>query len=238
MALHQPLHSQLGDGWAEVYTALDTGKSQRMVTKTGRVLHVQVSVIAGSGASGSGSQLLMFRDVSDVEKAHSEAKSSEKMLQTIIDQSANGIVRLRWLQVDDDKRQLRVIFANAAAGRFLNVDAKQLVDQDAMRVLKLATAGMEQSAARDIQEQFAYAIGARDGLDVDVMQKSADGDGRWLRMICEPVGNDFAVTLVETTQRKAKEMQMETIAAVDSLTGVLNRRGFESQRDGTVGERG
>ncbi len=226
-ALHKPLHSQLGEGWPEVFAALDTGKSQKMVTKTGRVLHVQVSVITGSRTSGSDGQLLMFRDVSDLEKAHSEVQNSEKMLQTIIDHSANGIVRFRWLQVDDDQRELRTIFANAAAGRFLNVDAKLLVDQDAARVLKLATAGMERPVARDIQEQFEAAVGVRNSLDIDVMQ-SADGDGRWLRMICEPVGQDFAVTFVETTHRKVKELQMETIAAVDSLTGVFNRRGFES----------
>ncbi|MGB5510740.1 MAG: GGDEF domain-containing protein, partial [Woeseiaceae bacterium] len=76
--------------------------------------------------------------------------------------------------------------------------------------------------------QFKAAIAARRSLDIDVMQ-SDSGDGRWLRMICEPVGQDYAVTFVETTHRKAIEMEMETNAAVDSLTGVLNRRGFESR---------
>ena len=227
-ALHQPLHSQLGEGWAEVFAALDSGRSKKMVTKFGSVLHVQVSVLKGSGTAESGGQLLMFRDVSDVEKAHSEVQSSEQMLQTIIDHSANGIVRFRWVQVQDNKRQLRTIFANAAAGRSLDVDAKLLVGQGAGQVLKLATAGMEPSAARDIQEQFKAAIGARKSLDIDVMQ-SGSGDGRWLRMICEPVGHDYAMTFVETTQRKAIEIEMETNAAVDSLTGVLNRRGFESR---------
>ena len=226
-ALHQTLHSQLGEGWAEVFAALDSGRSKKMVTKSGNVLHVQVSVIKGSGPSGSDCQLLMFRDVSDVEKAHSEVQNSEKMLQTIIDHSANGIVRFRWLQVQDNKRQLRTIFANAAAGRALDADAKLLVGQGAGHLLKLATAGMEPSAARDIQEQFKAAIGARKSLDIDVMQ-SGSGGGRWLRMICEPVGHDYAMTFVETTHRKAIEMEMETNAAVDSLTGVLNRRGFES----------
>jgi diguanylate cyclase (GGDEF)-like protein len=49
----------------------------------------------------------------------------------------------------------------------------------------------------------------------------------WLRIIAEPVGEDMAVTLVDITDRKAKEHQMESIASSDSLTGVLNRRGFE-----------
>jgi diguanylate cyclase (GGDEF)-like protein len=35
------------------------------------------------------------------------------------------------------------------------------------------------------------------------------------------------VTFVDVTDRKAKELHMESIAASDPLTGVLNRRGFE-----------
>ena len=55
----------------------------------------------------------------------------------------------------------------------------------------------------------------------------ARGISKWLRIIAEPVGEDVAVTFVDVTDRKAKEMQMESIAWSDPLTGVLNRRGFE-----------
>ena len=50
-------------------------------------------------------------------------------------------------------------------------------------------------------------------------------------MICEPVGDDIAATFVDVTDTKVKERQMESIALLDPLTGVLNRRGFE--RDAT-----
>jgi diguanylate cyclase (GGDEF)-like protein len=46
-------------------------------------------------------------------------------------------------------------------------------------------------------------------------------------MICEPVGDDIAMTFVDITDGKAKERHMESIATSDPLTGVLNRRGFE-----------
>ena len=46
-------------------------------------------------------------------------------------------------------------------------------------------------------------------------------------MICEPVGDDFAMTFVDITNTKAKERQMDSMATSDPLTGVLNRRGFE-----------
>ena len=63
-------------------------------------------------------------------------------------------------------------------------------------------------------------------MDVEV-QHATGGVGKWLRMIVEPFGDDLAVTFVDITDGKVKEEHMESIAASDPLTGVLNRRGFE-----------
>ena len=49
-----------------------------------------------------------------------------------------------------------------------------------------------------------------------------------MRVISEPVGEDVAVTFVDITDSKAKEIRMESAALCDPLTGVLNRRGFEN----------
>ena len=46
-------------------------------------------------------------------------------------------------------------------------------------------------------------------------------------MICEPVGDDIAMTFIDVTDTKDREIQMASIAWSDPLTGVLNRRGFE-----------
>jgi hypothetical protein len=42
---------------------------QKMMTSTGRFLHVQVSKISSNRSSARGGRVLMFHDVSDVEKA-------------------------------------------------------------------------------------------------------------------------------------------------------------------------
>ena len=70
------------------------------------------------------------------------------------------------------------------------------------------------------------ATDAGDSMDTEVLHDSA-GTNRWLRMICEPFGNDIAITFVDITDSKAKEQHMESMASSDPLTGVLNRRGFE-----------
>jgi diguanylate cyclase (GGDEF)-like protein len=90
----------------------------------------------------------------------------------------------------------------------------------------MSTSGMDPDDAEGVIDRFLDVTEAGTGIDVEVRQRCG-GPGRWLRMICEPVGDDFALTLVDVTDGKAKERQMESIARSDPLTGVLNRRGFE-----------
>ncbi len=225
-ALRAPLENLFGDDSPEVFQALNSGAPQKMMTSTGRFLHVQVSNIANKRASARGGKVLMFRDVSDVEKAQSEVRKSEKLLRTLIDHSVNGIIRLRWEILDDGSKVLKSIFANAAAGRFLGRSADELVSKDAREIVELATCGMERSESDDVFLNFERAATAGASLDTEVRHRH-QGASRWLRMICEPVGDDIAATFVDITDSKAKERQMESIATSDPLTGVLNRRGFE-----------
>jgi len=225
-ALRAPLENLFGDDSPEVFMALNSGAPQKMMTSTGRFLHVQVSKISNSRKSSRGGQVLMFRDVSDVEKAQSEVRKSEKLLRTLIDHSVNGIIRLRWDVEEDGSKVLKSIFANAAAGRFLGKKADELVDKVAQEIIGLATCGMEKEDAEGIHEQFERSVNKGASLDVEVRHRH-NGASRWLRMICEPVGDDIAATFVDITDSKAKERQMESIATSDPLTGVLNRRGFE-----------
>ncbi len=225
-ALRAPLENLFGDDSPEVFMALNSGEPQKMMTSTGRFLHVQVSKISNSRKSSRGGQVLMFRDVSDVEKAQSDVRKSEKLLRTLIDHSVNGIIRLRWEPQEDGSKVLKSIFANAAAGRFLGKKADELVDKVAQEIIGLATCGMEEEDAEGIHKQFERSVDKGASLDVEVRHRH-NGASRWLRMICEPVGDDIAATFVDITDSKAKERQMESIATSDPLTGVLNRRGFE-----------
>ena len=225
-ALREPLENLFGDESPEVFEALKSGQPQKMLTGTGRFLHIQASPISANRPSSRGGQVLMFRDVSDVERAQLEVRRSEKLLRTLIDHSVNGIIRVRWVRDDRGNMALRCIFANAAAGRFLSSDVDELSGQTAREIIRLASCGMEIDLSDDIQESFERAVGRGKSLDVEVLHRR-EGDGRWLRMICEPVGDDIAMTLVDITDGKAKEQQMESMATRDPLTGVLNRRGFE-----------
>ncbi|MDH3351877.1 MAG: diguanylate cyclase [Gammaproteobacteria bacterium] len=226
-ALLEPLDSVLGGKSPEVFQALESGEPQKMMTSTGRYLHVQVSPMTSGRASIREGKVLMFRDVSDVERAQAEVRASEKLLRTLIDHSVNGIIRLSWEQEEgDDFRKLRCIFANAMAGQLLNADQEDLIDCTGQQIVKIASNAMTPEDADEILGSFLRATEAGESIDIEVNHRSGRADN-WLRMICEPFGSDIAVTFVDITDGKAKERHMESIARSDPLTGVLNRRGFE-----------
>ncbi|MDH3615943.1 MAG: diguanylate cyclase [Gammaproteobacteria bacterium] len=225
-ALREPLETLFGEDSPEVFNVLDTGDPQKMMTSTGRFLHVQVSQIDTSLTSARGGKVLMFRDVSDVEKAQLEVRKSEKLLRTIINHSVNGVVRFRWDEDESGEKILRSIFANDAAGGFLGTNAEDLVDRAAPEFIRRITSGMDENSVDNILRRFERAVNNGDSLEIEVKQQERGAD-RWLQMICEPMGADFALTFVDITDTKAKERQMESIATSDPLTGVLNRRGFE-----------
>ena len=228
-ALRKSLDHVFGEVVPEIHEALNTGEPQKMLTNTGRFLHLQVSPIATNKAAARVGRVLMFRDVSDVEQAQKEIRSNELLLRTLVDHSVNGIVRMRWVD-EGDGRSLRCIFANAAAGRYLHFDPDEMTDLTASGLLKLASSAMDPRDSEELREKFLEAAEKGEVIDTEV-HVGLGSTQKWLRVIGEPVGDNVAVTFVDITDRKAKEFQMESIAWSDPLTGVLNRRGFE--RDAT-----
>lgn len=224
-ALRVSLRSLFGTEMPEVYDALQTGLPQKMLTSTGRFLHLQTSPLHDRRKGGRTGQVLMFRDVSDVEKAQQDVRSSEKLLRTLIDHSVNGVVRLRW-STESGCRRLHCVFANGAAGRFLQVNPVTMLNRPASEIIQLACSGMSADDARSTVDKFLSDTAQGEVVDFETCVKCRT-DGKWLRVIAEPVGDNVAVTFVDVTDRKAKELQMESIAWSDPLTGVLNRRGFE-----------
>ncbi len=228
-ALLEPLNLILGDGSPEVLETLKTGEPTKMMTVTGRFLHVQVSPMKSDRPSLRDGKVLMFRDVSDVEIAQAEVRASEALLRTLIDHSVNGIVRLRWSKNEEsDSSELVCIFANKAAGHFLTTDCDDLIDSTGEQIIKIATNGMDPDEAEDVLENFRNVTRHGEIIDTEVNHASR-GTEKWLRLICQPFGTDIALTFVDITDGKVKEEHMESIARSDPLTGVLNRRGFERE---------
>ncbi len=77
-------------------------------------------------------------------------------------------------------------------------------------------------------QHFAGEQKSTSQLSYEVSAETGKGEN-WLRIVGEPVGDDFSVTLVDITQRKRNEDKMLADALRDPLTGLLDRCGFEQE---------
>lgn len=145
-------------------------------------------------------------DIGEVDKLTDRSQSNYRLLRALIDQSVNGIIRLRWSQ--DEKhggKQLRCIYANPAAARMLMSQPKDLVDMTVIDLMGRTSLGMSPSKADDLIKRFQRAVSTRKILDTEIWN-GLDSASRWTRLIAEPMRNDFVITLVNITDRKHQEI--------------------------------
>ena len=163
--------------------------------------------------------VVVCRDVTERRHAQSQLADSEHLIRTLIETSSNGILRFA-RDRDSQQERFRCVFANRAAETYLKTGNGTLVG---MPLDKISQLDPERLIAH-----FRGTSGRLATLSFETAAETSQGES-WLRIVGEPVGDDFSVTLIDITQRKRNEDKMLADALRDPLTGVLNRRGFESQ---------
>jgi diguanylate cyclase (GGDEF)-like protein/PAS domain S-box-containing protein len=195
---------------------LDLTQTLRM--DTNNVYEVSVGPLASKKGQNVG-MVVVCRDVTERRTALTQLAESEHLVRTLIETSSNGILRFARDENDID-RKFRCVFANRAAesfaadgpGTLVGMPLEKLEQLDPERLLTHFTANDQPMT------------------QVSFEAVSEDGDGeKWIRIVAEPVGEDFSVTLIDITQRKRNENKMLADALRDPLTGILNRRGFEQE---------
>ncbi len=214
------LGRRLWDDIPEARRVLDQAReldlTQTLTLDTNLSYEVSVAPLADARGHVQGS-VVVCRDVTERRNALRQLAESEHQIRTLIETSSNGILRFSRDQNDADNR-FRCVFANRSAEGYLRGDRGTLIG---MPVGKLA-----QLSPDRLLEHFDGDEPATDHLSFEVAAIGSDDD-TWFRVVGEPVGEDFSVTLIDITQRKRNEDQMLADAMRDPLTGVLNRRGFE-----------
>ncbi len=201
---------------------LDLTQTLRMDTDV--VHEVNVSPLIGPKGQALG-MVVVCRDVTERRTALSQLADSEHLIRTLIETSSNGI--LRFARDDNDtERKFRCVFANRAAESFVGEGLGTLVG---MPLDKL-----QQLKPERLQQHFGGKEKATTQVSFEVSAETARGEN-WLRIVGEPVGDDFSATLVDITQRKRNEDKMLADALRDPLTGILNRRGFEQEGAASIG---
>ncbi|MCP4302180.1 MAG: diguanylate cyclase [Gammaproteobacteria bacterium] len=200
---------------------LDLTQTLRM--NTNRTYEVNVRPLTGSRGQNMG-MVVVCRDVTDRREALRKVADSEHLIRTLIETSSNGILRFK-RDATDPEHKFRCVFANRSAQAFVGDGEGTLVGMPLEKLEQLDPERLLNHFVTEDQPVTQVSFEASDDGD--------DGDN-WLRIVAEPVGEDFSVTLVDITQRKRNEDKMLADALRDPLTGILNRRGFEKEGAASV----
>ena len=219
---HELIGRKLWEDFPAARAILDQAKGQDLTQTlrmdTNSIYEIHVGPLTGRKGQILG-MVVVCRDVTERRMALSRLADSEHLIRTLIETSSNGILRFARDENDPD-RKYRCVFANRAAESFAGGGRGTLVGMPVEKLDHLNPKKLLQhfDAENKAVSQISYEVAAESGRD-----------GAWLRIVGEPVGDDFSVTLVDITQRKRNEDKMLADALRDPLTGVLNRRGFERE---------
>ncbi len=195
---------------------LDLTQTLRM--DTNKTYEVNVGPLSGPRGQNLG-MVVVCRDVTARREALSKLADSEHLIRTLIETSSNGILRFK-RDASDPEHKYRCVFANRSAQSFVGDGEGTLVG---MPLEKL-----DQLDPHRLLSHFGNEDQPVTQISFEASACGDEGDS-WLRIVAEPVGEDFSVTLVDITQRKRNEDKMLADALRDPLTGILNRRGFEKE---------
>jgi diguanylate cyclase (GGDEF)-like protein/PAS domain S-box-containing protein len=195
---------------------LDLTQTLRM--DTDNIYELSVGPLTGNRGQNLG-MIVVCRDVTERRVALSQLADSEHLVRTLIETSSNGILRFA-RDANDPEFRYRCVFANRSAESFVGDAAASLVG---MPLEKIESLDPER-----LLDHFRAEDMSKTQISYEVCYEGDDGE-RWSRVVAEPVGEDFSVTVVDITQRKRTEDKMLADALRDPLTGVLNRRGFEQE---------
>jgi diguanylate cyclase (GGDEF)-like protein/PAS domain S-box-containing protein len=190
-----------------------------------RIYELSVGPLTGPKGQKLG-MVVVCRNVTERREAQSQLADSEHLIRTLIETSSNGI--LRFARDRNDKNiRFRCVFANRAAETYLSCRTGTLVGMPLDKLTQLEP--------ERLIGHFKDETVGRSALSFETVAEVEDGES-WLRIVGEPVGDDFSVTLIDITQRKRNEDKMLADALRDPLTSVLNRRGFEKEGNALIRE--
>lgn len=220
---------RLWEDMPDARTVLDHGRdrdlTQTVRMKSDRFFELNTAPLRGASGQIQGT-VVVCRDVTERKRALRALADSEHLIRSLVEHSSNGILRFAHDSRSDDPK-FRCSFANRSAERYLQTDSGTLVG---MPLEKLA-----QLEPENLNNEFGGDNASMSGVSYETSLETDTGE-IWLRVIGEPVGRDFSVTLIDITQRKHNETKILADALRDPLTGVLNRRGFEKEAAAHISE--
>jgi diguanylate cyclase (GGDEF)-like protein/PAS domain S-box-containing protein len=192
--------------------------TQTVRMNSDRYFELNSAPLTGPAGQDQGT-VVVCRDVTERKRALRALADSEHLIRSLVEHSSNGILRFA-RDTRDSEKKFRCTFANRSAERFLQSGNGTLVGMP-LDKLELLEPG-------NLMQKFGGGNRPASSISYETSMDGDEGE-TWLRIVGEPVGHDFSVTLIDITQRKRNETKILADALRDPLTGVLNRRGFEKE---------
>lgn len=225
---------KLWEDLPEVQAVLDHGQdrdlTQTVRLEKDRYFELNSAPLVGPSGQSQGT-VVVCRDVTERKQTLRALADSEHLVRSLVEHSSNGILRfardLRDSHDNTGEARFRCTFANRAAEKYLHSGNGTLVGMplDKLHLLE----------PEKLLQQFGVESSPMSNLSYETEIETGQG-AAWLRIVGEPVGRDFSVTLIDITQRKRNETRILADALRDPLTGVLNRRGFEKEAHASIAE--
>lgn len=212
----QGLWEDLPAAKAALLGAQENDLKQTIRLQSDRFFELNIAPLASPSGRTQGT-VVICRDITERKQALNALEDSEQLIRSLIEHSSNGILRFAHDELQPEK--YRCTFANRAAERFLQNGDSTLV-------------GMPLEKLAPLQPQKLLGVFGGDrgrpeaAATLEFETELEDGKS-WIRIVCEPIGKDISVTLIDITSRKHNESKILADALRDPLTGVFNRRGFE-----------
>jgi len=225
---------KLWEDLPEAQAVLDHGQDRNLIQtvrlEKDRYFELNSAPLIGPSGQSQGT-VVVCRDVTERKQTLRALADSEHLIRSLVEHSSNGILRFAHDSPDtrDDtgRARFRCTFANRAAEKYLHRGNGTLVGMplDKLNLLQ----------PEKLIQQFGVESSPMSNLSYETEIETGQG-AAWLRIVGEPVGRDFSVTLIDITQRKRNETKILADALRDPLTGVLNRRGFEKEAHASFAE--
>ncbi|MEO7043468.1 MAG: PAS domain S-box protein [Gemmatimonadaceae bacterium] len=182
-----------------------------------------VEVFAGLFASG-GTRVFhsIVHDISVRVRAQDAVRDSEARFRTALDNSLDIFTVLDTVRNSDGAIiDFRIVEVNARAGAALGVDASRMIGRSFGELLPYA-------ANAALLKSLVAVAETGEAAETEVQPRVGPLADKWLSCQIVALGRGVAITARDVTDRRRAEDQLRALSEVDDLTGLFNRRGFES----------
>lgn len=195
------------------------GEISRIRRADGSVAWIRESARAVRDAAGE----MLFREGTMIDITHQvqmeqALRHSENMYRILVEHSHDGVYLIQ---------HGRVLFANPAMGRILDVPSQELVGRDYMSLI-VPEDRDAQSVRRREREQ-----GSQSTQRYEIRLLRRDGSQVLCEVLAEAIEYEGEIAsagvIRDITAQRAAEQRLRYLASHDGLTGLFNRSAFEQQ---------